>query len=127
MANKRLVNTWPRYGSTLHSLNIGEGIISSEAIYKDTLVTITENEIIFHNYYFPSGKDKVVVFENIKYVSIEQPTIWNGKWRLHGTENFKVWFPKDYKRHKRDRIFIATLKTQWVNIGFTVEDGSTVV
>ena len=58
--------------------------------------------------------------------TIEKPTIWNGKWRLHGTGNFKVWYPRDYKRPKRDRIFFAVLKSQWVNIGFTAEDGESV-
>ena len=97
--------------------------MSPESIYKDKLITITKNEIIFHHYYFPTGKDKVVRFKDLKCVSVEKPTIWNGKWRLHGTGNFRVWFPKDYGRPKRDRIFIATLKTQWVRIGFTAEDG----
>ena len=97
-----------------------------EVVYKDKLITITKNEIIFHNYYFPTGKDKVVELECIKNVTVEKPTLWNGKWRLHGTGNFTVWFPMDYKRPKRDRIFIATLKTQWIKIGFTVEDGDRV-
>jgi hypothetical protein len=104
----------------------GEGVMSTEVIYQDKLITITKNEIIFHNYYFPTMKNKIVKLENLKSVSVEKPTIWNGRWRLHGTGNFKVWFPKDYGRPKRDRIFIATLKTQWVNIGFTVEDGDKV-
>jgi hypothetical protein len=100
--------------------------MSSEAIYTDKLVTITNYEIIFQHYYFPTGKEKVVKLDNIKSISVEKPTLWNGKWRLHGTGNFKIWFPKDYGRPKRDRIFIATLKNQWVKIGFTVEDGDRV-
>ena len=71
-------------------------------------------------------KPKTVRLADIESVSIRQPTIWNGKWRLHGTGNFKTWFPKDVERPKRDKIFIATLKTQWVNIGFTVEDSKQV-
>ena len=101
-------------------------MMNSEVIYRDKLITITENEIVFHNYYFPISKDKVVEFKNIKYVSVKKPTLRNGKWRLHGSGNFKVWFPKDYGRPKRDRIFLAILKTQWVNIGFTAENGERV-
>jgi hypothetical protein len=97
-----------------------------EAIYSDKLVTITKTEIIFHNYYFPTGKEKVVVLVNIEFISVEKPTFLNGKWRIHGTGNFKIWFPKDYSRPNRDRIFIATLKNQWMNIGFTVENGERV-
>ena len=100
--------------------------MTARAVYKDKLLTITENQIIFHHYYFPTGKDKVVAFENLKFISVEKPTIWNGKWRLHGTGNFSVWFPQDYGRPKRDRIFIATLKTQRIKIGFTAEDGGRV-
>lgn len=39
--------------------------MSIEAIYQDKLITVTKNEIIFHNYYFPTGKDKIVKLENL--------------------------------------------------------------
>jgi len=94
-----------------------------EMVYRDRLVSITEDEIIFEHYYFPTGRKKVVQFFDIERITVKKPTIWNGKWRLHGTGNFKTWFPKDNKRFKRDRIFFAKLKGRWVDIGFTVEDG----
>jgi len=100
--------------------------MNSDVVYSDKLVTISDDEIIFHNYYFPAGKDKVVAFDNIKAVSVLKPSLLNGKWRIHGTGNLKIWFPKDTGRPERDRIFIALLKSQWVNIGFTVEDGARV-
>ncbi len=95
-------------------------------VYRDSLVSITEDEIIFEHYYFPTGRKKVVRFSGIERITVKQPTIWNGKWRLHGTGNFKTWFAKDNKRYKRDRIFFAKLKGRWVDIGFTVEDGEQV-
>ncbi|MEN6318915.1 MAG: hypothetical protein ABFD82_09215 [Syntrophaceae bacterium] len=95
-------------------------------IYHDNLISITQQEIIFHHYYFPTEKEKVVRLADIECITVEQPTIWNGKWRLHGTGNFKTWYPRDWKRPKRDRIFFAKLKNQWVDIGFTVEDGNQV-
>ena len=94
--------------------------------YQDRLVSITESEITFAHYYFPSGKPKVVRLADIERISVRPPTLWNGKWRLHGTGNFKTWFPRDYKRFQRDRIFFARLKGHWVEIGFTVEDGERV-
>jgi hypothetical protein len=97
-----------------------------ETTYSDKLVSISDNEILFEHYYFPTGKKKVVRFNNIERIVVEKPTIWNGKWRLQGTGNFKTWYPMDYSRPKRDRIFLAMLKDQWVNIGFTVEDGERV-
>ena len=95
-------------------------------VYRDSLVSITQDEIIFEHYYFPTGRKKVVRFFDIERITVKKPTIWNGKWRLHGTGNFKTWFPKDNKRFKRDRIFFAKLKGRWVDIGFTVEDGGQV-
>lgn len=94
-----------------------------QPIYTDKLVTITDTEITFRHYYFPTGRAKVVKLDDIESIAVKPPTLGNGKWRIHGTGNFKVWFPLDGDRPKRDRIFIATLKTQWVNIGFTVEEG----
>jgi hypothetical protein len=100
--------------------------MSVEPIYSDKLVSITDDQIIFKDYYYPSGKEKIVRFDNIENIVVKKPTIWNGRWRLHGTGNFKTWYPMDSDRHRRDRIFIATLKDQWINIGFTVEDGERV-
>ncbi|MBI5550384.1 MAG: hypothetical protein HY911_02675 [Desulfobacterales bacterium] len=94
--------------------------------YQDHLVSITENEIVFEHYYFPTGSRKVVRIADIAHITVKPPTLWNGKWRLHGTGNLKTWFPKDSKRFMRDRIFFAALKGRWVEIGFTVEDGARV-
>ena len=100
--------------------------MTAESLYSDKLISITDNDIIFYNYYFPTGKEKHVIIDDIECITVMEPTIRNGKWRIHGTGNFKVWFQKDKSRPHRDRIFIATLKSQWVNIGFTVEDGDAV-
>ncbi len=100
--------------------------MAAETLYSDELVTITDDQIIFEHYYFPTGARKVVYLADIDRITVEPPSVWNGKWRLHGTGNFRTWFPQDYKRPKRDRIFFATLKSQWVNIGFTVENGDQV-
>ncbi len=100
--------------------------MKTEMKYADSLVSITDDEIIFEHYYFPSGKKKIVRLADIERITVKPPTIWSGKWRLHGTGNFKTWYPKDNNRPKRDRIFFASLKNHWVNIGFTVEDGDQV-
>lgn len=64
--------------------------------------------------------------DNLEGIVVKKPTLWNGKWRLQGTGNFKTWYPLDFSRPKRDRIFLATLKDHWITIGFTVEDGDRV-
>jgi len=95
-------------------------------IYRDNLISITEDKIIFEHYFFPSGKKKIVQFDDIEWIKVEKSTIRNGKWRIHGTGNFKTWYPRDNKRFKRDKIFFAKLRDRWVDIGFTVEDADQV-
>ena len=95
-------------------------------IYQDDLVLITEDTIIFEHYYFPTGKKKTVQLDDIEWIKVKQPTIKNGKWRIHGTGNFNTWFPRDKARPKREKIFFARLRSQRVDIGFTVEDADQV-
>ena len=101
--------------------------MDSESIYADRLISITENAITFRRYYYPTGKSKVVRLSDIECIVVRALTIWNGKWRLHGTGSIKTWYPEDMNRPQRDRIFFAELKNQWVNIGFTVENADPVV
>ena len=95
--------------------------MEQESTYSDSLVSITKDAITFEHYYF-NRKPKVVPLTDIERIDVRAPTIWNGKWRTHGTGTFKTWYPEDTNRPRRDRIFFAILKNQWVNIGFTVEN-----
>ena len=95
-------------------------------LYDDKLISIAEDKIIFKHYYFPSGKPKIVLLDHIEWIKVAEATIRNGKWRIHGSGNFKLWFPRDNKRFKRDKIFFAKLNSQRVRIGFTVEDSGQV-
>ena len=97
-----------------------------EPIYSDSLVIITEDAIIFKRYYYPTREPKRVLFADINLIVVKKPTIWNGKWRLHGTGTFATWFPEDQQRPSREKIFFAKLKKQWVKIAFTVEDSERV-
>ena len=95
-------------------------------IYKDRLIEITDEEVIFHIYYFPFGGDKHVALNQIESVQINQPSFFGGSWRLWGSNGFRTWFPLDYRRPNRDRIFIASLRGQYMRIGFTAEDSQKV-
>ena len=90
------------------------------------MVSITEEAITFFHYYFPSGRTKTVRLDGIDHVVVKVPTLWSGKWRLHGTGGIRSWYPMDMERPGRDRIFMAHLKNQWVRIGFTAVDGERV-
>jgi hypothetical protein len=82
--------------------------------------------MIFKQYYFPTMREKIVRLVDIENISVQPLTIGNGKLRLHGTGNIKTWYPKDNSRPGRDKVFFATLKNQWINIGFTVENSNRV-
>ncbi len=99
--------------------------MATEAIYSDSLIAITEEAICFRGYGFFGG-DRFVSFTDIEEIRMKKPTFWNGKWRWHGTGDFKTWFPKDYNRQTREWIFIARIRGKWWRIGFTVEDSSQV-
>jgi hypothetical protein len=109
-------------------------------IYQDPLIEITDQDIVFHHYYFPFGQDRRVPFADIAsigaesdetrpciaQVAIRPPSFFGGSWRIWGTGNFRTWFPCDFGRPFRDRIFIASLRNSVRRIGFTVEDSQKV-
>ena len=93
--------------------------------YSDRLIELNSDSIIFRHYYFPIGGSKRVLLDNVKQVESLRPTLLNGKWRLWGTSTLRRWFPLDFKRPSRDRIFRITLNSGF-QIGFTAENGRTV-
>jgi len=97
--------------------------ISAKGEYKDKLIEIFDDTIVFKNYYFPTGS-KSIRLSQAECVEEKPPTLRNGKWRLHGTGDplFRIWFPADYDRPSRDKIFVMKVKGKWIRIGFTVEN-----
>lgn len=95
--------------------------MASEVIYSDKLVEITDEGILFRNYHFPFGSLRVP-FSEVDGVVSQALTWSNGKWRIHGTGDFRTWFPRDWKRPSRDRIFFVSFPNRRRRIGFTVED-----
>lgn len=94
-------------------------------LYKDKLVEITSDSILFKNYYLFGGP-KRVLFEMINSVVSVEPSVTTGKWRIWGTGNFTTWYPLDMNRSSRDTIFLLSITGKKVRIGFTVEDSKTV-
>jgi hypothetical protein len=90
-------------------------------LYKDGLIEVTDNEVVFHRYYFPFGGDKHVPLSQIESVQVRQPSIAFGSWRIWGGGP-RTWFPLDGARPSRDAIFVAFLRGCFLRIGFTVED-----
>ena len=94
--------------------------VPSTGKYRDSLIEICADTIVFKNYYFPTGS-KSIQLSQVEYVEEKPPTLRNGKWRLHGTCTFRTYFPADYDRPSRDKIFVMKVKRKWMRIGFTVE------
>ena len=99
--------------------------MNSGIIYSDRLVQIAEDYVIFQDYYFPFGS-KQVNLSDVDHIEAMKPTLLSGKWRIHGTGDFKTWFPRDWKRHRRDKIFVMHLANTPRRIGFTVENSEKV-
>ena len=100
--------------------------MGQQILYSDKLVEITGDAIPFRMYYFPFGSKRVKL-PTIARLRVMAPTLLNGKWRQWGTGDFSTWFPLDWRRSSRDRIFLAFLADRRVRIGFTVEDSDAVI
>ncbi len=79
-------------------------------LYKDSVIELTDQEIVFHRYHFPSGSDRRVSLSEVESVQVEPLSVRNGRYRLWGTGDFRTWNPNDYGRPNRDRIFIMRLR-----------------
>jgi hypothetical protein len=98
----------------------------TEVCYSDSLICLTKNSIRFQQYYFPFGSKRIEISQ-IEHIEVFEPTISSGKWRIHGSGDFRTWFPRDANRPKRDLIFIMHRRDKWRRIGFTAEDSKAVI
>ena len=100
--------------------------MNKDTLYSDSLIEIKHGSILFRRYSF-FERDRMVLLSDIEKIVVKKATIWNGKFRFHGTGDFKTWFPKDFHRYKRNKIFVAYIRYKWWRIGFTVEDSGAVL
>jgi hypothetical protein len=96
-------------------------------IYKDNLVAISKYSIIIFNYYFPTFKEIEVNFSEIEKIEVKEPSLITGKYRYWGTGDFTSWYPKDFKRSTRDKIFFLYRRYKRIKIGFSVENSQEVI
>ncbi|MDJ0834108.1 MAG: hypothetical protein QNJ69_11335 [Gammaproteobacteria bacterium] len=97
----------------------------AEALYTDSLIRISEDSIVFDQYYFPFGSKQIDI-ASIDYIEVLMPSLKAGKWRIHGTGDFRTWFPRDKQRPQRDCIFVMYRKNKRWRIGFTAENSKAV-
>jgi len=96
--------------------------LNMQRLYKDSLIEISDESITLYKYYFLSLASKIIAFSTIEKIKVRKPTLFSGKWRIHGTGNFKTWYPFDSSRPKRDMIFIISLRGKWIQPAFTAEN-----
>jgi hypothetical protein len=96
-------------------------------IYEDRLIEISNDSILLKNYYFPLIGSKRVPFRKIEFITAEKPSLLKGKFRIWRTGNFVTWYPLDFARPTRDRIFIINRLGEMIRIGFTAENSDTVL
>ncbi|MEN6518095.1 MAG: hypothetical protein ABFC38_07850 [Methanospirillum sp.] len=93
----------------------------------DRLVRITGDSITFFRYSIPFFRSRRVPFAEIERITVREPELATGKWRIAGSGNLITRFPLDWDRPSRDAIFLLDLKNSRRKIGFTVEDSARVI
>ena len=100
--------------------------MTADILYSDKLVEITQDTILFRDYYYIPAGSKRVRFTDLAGVTGEEPTLQTGKYRIQGTGDLRTWFPFDWNRPKRKKIFFLHFARSRRRIGFTVEDADQV-
>jgi hypothetical protein len=96
----------------------------NDLLYEDQFVTLDNQAMVFKNYYFPFLQSKRVPLADIARITTPKLGPLMGKWRIWGSSDFVTWFPMDWKRPTRDKIFVAELRGRRSKIGFTVENSA---
>jgi hypothetical protein len=96
-----------------------------KTLYSDRLVEITDDSILLRGYYFPFGGRRIS-FADISLINVEAASLWNGKYRLYGSGDLGTWFPLDWQRPSRHKLFFLEQKGKWPRVGFSVEDSTRV-
>lgn len=89
--------------------------------YSDGLVELSAAGLRLRHYYFPFGSKLVKLPDIVRFEKLA-PSLTTGQWRIWGTGDFTIYFPRDWRRPRRTCIFRLILASQQMRIGFTVED-----
>ena len=101
--------------------------MNEQVLYEDKLVTVFNDSIVLKHYAFFWFGTRQIRFADIRAICVELPTLRTGKWRIQGTGDLNTWYPLDWNRPSRDRIFLITLNSGSMRVGFTVERSTEVI
>jgi hypothetical protein len=71
-----------------------------EWIYTDTVVRMSEDELVINRYYWPFGK-KRIPYTDIRSFSSRPLKAWHGQYRVQGVDHRGRWYSRD--RHRGDK------------------------
>lgn len=81
----------------------------SHPLYRDGLVTLTDGELVIHNYYFPFGQRKTVPLQKIRSIRLRKLDALSGRFMLWGPGFGGRWYHNDCQRPtKRFAVDVST-------------------
>jgi hypothetical protein len=96
------------------------------ALYEDAGLTLDEDGITIHRYYFPFATPKRIAYSDIQGIKA-QPMGWaTGKGLLWGASDTRYWFPLDIQRGNKPTLLILDVGS-WVRPCITPEDPDKVI
>ena len=96
------------------------------ALYQDAGLTLDEDGITIHRYYFPFGTSKRVAYSAIQGIKREQMSWSSGKGRIGGAGDPRYWFPLDVHRGKKATLLVLDVGRR-VRPCITPEDPEAVI
>ncbi|OBK18309.1 hypothetical protein [Mycobacterium asiaticum] len=76
------------------------------ALYQDAGLTLDEDGITIHRYYFPFANSKRVAYSEIQGIKSKQMGWATGKGRFWGATDPRYWFPLDIHRGRKATLLI---------------------
>ncbi|MDT5350764.1 MAG: hypothetical protein QOH91_4051 [Mycobacterium sp.] len=96
------------------------------ALYEDAGLTLDEDGITIHRYYFPFATRKRIAYGDIQGIKTK-PMGWaSGKGRFWGASDPRYWFPLDMQRGKKQTLLILDVGS-WVRPCITPDDPDQVI
>jgi len=94
--------------------------VSGATEYEDSLVLLTPDYLLLRRYYFPIPFPKKIPLEQIEEIDSSPVRLLSGGLRLWGASDPRYWYPLDFLRFGREKIYTLHLKDQFVSPRFTV-------
>jgi hypothetical protein len=83
--------------------------------YRDRHVTLDEDGVTIHRYYFPAG-DKRITYDRIRRVDEKELGLLSGRWRIWGTGDLRHWYHLDTNRPFKHRALVLDLGERLVPV-----------